>query len=492
MLNQCVPVLARILASGTFTLTSDNSTIVTAGQTASTETKVGPTYQAFAAICPSPVSIGKKTTFQLSLQWLGGEDAVVIPFNGADTKDILTFDMTWTALRTVLNTHVIVDVDGLDVDVKHTCKFTQPDNAEITKTTDGTFVAGAKGRKLDCGVQPAGFALDETSAAVIFEIFVKGTKIKASYAGPAGEGPIVQLDTCLNSVKDGDETDEDCGGLCSGCPPEGACKVDTDCAGGIPCVDDACGVPGKSPGAAAVSCRALLDMAGGDTSGLFWIDPDGKGDPFEVYCDQKSAGGGWIMLQHLHDRRPSSPCGMNTEYRQAWDKWENDGIGTVQSYKGLNQAELRQSDKCHWLAFKNWGRIIGHSDAAGVVSQMKLVGDKGFNGGTITMNNFYVDDRERYKYGLRMSNYGEIRSLMCNGNDNCFASPNVGFSTGDKDRDSNGGHCSRDSYGGVGWWQAHCHYHHMTGHMSNNDQFTGSQGGDKRNQGTKHWTWFVR
>ena len=123
---------------------------------------------------------------------------------------------------------------------------------------------------------------------------------------------------------------------------------------------------------------------------------------------------------------------------------------------------------------------------------MKLVGDKGFNGGTITMNNFYVDDRERYKYGLRMSNYGEIRSLMCNGNDNCFASPNVGFSTGDKDRDSNGGHCSRDSYGGVGWWQAHCHYHHMTGHMSNNDQFTGSQGGDKRNQGTKHWTWFVR
>ena len=117
--------IAIINQSGTFTLTSDKkTTVVTAGQTVSTETKVGPTFQAFAVSCPSPLSIDKKKTFQLSLKWIGGEDAVAIPFNGAETKDLLVFDMTWSILRTVPNNHVIVDVDGLDVDVKHTWVIT--------------------------------------------------------------------------------------------------------------------------------------------------------------------------------------------------------------------------------------------------------------------------------------------------------------------------------------------------------------------------------
>eukprot|EP00729_Bicosta_minor_P011657 gene11657-13437_t len=107
------------------------------------------------------------------------------------------------------------------------------------------------------------------------------------------------------------------------------------------------------------------------------------------------------------------------------------------------------------------GRIIGYANNEGVINQMKLVGDKGF-GSAVTMNDFFVDKRERYKYGLRMSNYGQVRATMCAGSDNCFASPNVGFSTVDVDRDSASHHCTR-SYGNPGWWQAHCHYHHMTG-----------------------------
>lgn len=322
-------------------MTSDEeTTIISAGQTVATETTVGPTYQAFAVICPSPVMVDKKRSYTLSIKWLGGEDAVAIPYNGAAKQDVLTFDMTWTAVRTVPNGHIIVDVDGLDVDVKHTCKFTQPDNDEIHKTADAAFVSDMKGKKLDCGTQPTGFAIDGTLSPVVFEIFVRGTKTKASYAGPAGNGPVVQLDTCRNLVKDGDETDQDCGGLCGGCGPEKACKVDNDCANGIPCNDKECGIPGKSAGTASESCKALLGQTGGQVSGIFWIDPDGKGDPFKVYCDQKTAGGGWIVLQHLHDRRPSNPCGMNTEYRQVWSKWENDGIGSVDSYEGLNQAQF--------------------------------------------------------------------------------------------------------------------------------------------------------
>ena len=59
--------------------------------------------------------------------------------------------MTWSQLLTRLDSHVIVDVDGLDTDVDYTCKFTQEDNDEITKSADGTFL-GDKGLKMDCGV----------------------------------------------------------------------------------------------------------------------------------------------------------------------------------------------------------------------------------------------------------------------------------------------------------------------------------------------------
>ena len=156
----------------------------------------------------------------------------------------------------------------------------------------------------------------------------------------------------------------------------------------------------------------------------------------------------------------------------------------------MNAGAMMASGKCHWLPFKNWGRIIGYADNEGVISQMKLVGDRGFSQ-AVTMTNFYVDRRERFKYGLRMSNYPQVRAAMCNNDNNCFASPDIGFSTVDKDRDSYSSHCVR-SYGNPGWWQAHCHYHHMTGGGVDNCQFAGCQGSDKRNQGTKHWTWYVR
>ena len=224
--------------------TDNSSTIVTAGQTLKTkEANTDPSYD---VICPSPVSIEKKATFRLSLVWLGRDEPFAIPFNGAETKDLITFDMTWTALETVPNGHVIVDVDGLNLDGTYTCKFTQADNEDISKSADGAFV-GSKGRKMDCGAQPTGFVIaDDNTAAVIFELFVKGTKIKASYAGPQGRGPVVKLNSCLNGKKDGDETDVDCGGSCGGCGANQACAANTDCIGSILCIEDKCGLDGKT------------------------------------------------------------------------------------------------------------------------------------------------------------------------------------------------------------------------------------------------------
>jgi hypothetical protein len=239
--------------------TDNSSTIVTAGQTLETlKAYANPSYD---VICPSPVSIEKKAAFHLSLVWLGRDDPVAIPFNGADKQDLVTFDMTWSALTTAANTHIIVDVDGMDVDEDYTCKFTQEDNEEITKSETGKFL-GDKGRKMDCGEQPTGFAISETTSAVLFELYVKGAKTKASYAGPQGEGPVVHLNTCLNGEEDGDETDVDCGGACAAagfeCAANQACKADADCEGAIPCKDKKCGRDGKTKETASLTCKSII------------------------------------------------------------------------------------------------------------------------------------------------------------------------------------------------------------------------------------------
>ena len=139
----------------TFTQDDKGKTeIVTAGQTeGAPDAFVGPS---FTVLCPSPTLIEKKATFQLSIKWLGREDAVAIPFNGAAKMDLLTFDMTWSGILTrPLDGHVIVDVDGLNTDTKYTCRYTQPDNEEIVKASDAAFL-GEKGLKMDCGKQPTG------------------------------------------------------------------------------------------------------------------------------------------------------------------------------------------------------------------------------------------------------------------------------------------------------------------------------------------------
>jgi len=113
--------------------------------------------------------------------------------------------------------------------------------------------------------------VSDISAAVVFELLIKGSKTKASYAGPTGEGPVVQLNTCFNTIKDGDETDKDCGGLCGGCGPMSVCKVDNDCANGVPCVDELCGLDGKTQETAAYTCKHIKKQFKDAKNGFYWV-----------------------------------------------------------------------------------------------------------------------------------------------------------------------------------------------------------------------------
>ena len=45
---------------------------------------------------------------------------------------------------------------------------------------------------------------------------------------------------------------------------------------------------------------AEVYKSGSNISGVYRIDPDGSGE-FEVFCDQKTAGGGWTVFQKRMD-----------------------------------------------------------------------------------------------------------------------------------------------------------------------------------------------
>lgn len=54
---------------------------------------------------------------------------------------------------------------------------------------------------------------------------------------------------------------------------------------------------GNTPSTAAESCLAIL-QAGQTESGVYWLAPadGGQAQPFQVYCDQASDGGGWALV----------------------------------------------------------------------------------------------------------------------------------------------------------------------------------------------------
>ena len=64
---------------------------------------------------------------------------------------------------------------------------------------------------------------------------------------------------------------------------------------------------------------AEVYKAGDKISGVYKIDPDGQGE-FEVFCDQKTAGGGWTMFQRRRDG--------SVDFFRGWDDYKR-GFGNL-------------------------------------------------------------------------------------------------------------------------------------------------------------------
>ena len=174
------------------------------------------------------------------------------------------------------------------------------------------------------------------------------------------------------------------------------------------------------------SCKETLDQ-GFTESGLYTIDPEDGYGPFEVYCDMKTAGGGWAVFQRREDG--------SVDFLRDWVDYKN-GFGDL--------------NKEFWLGLDKISRLTKES------SQTIRFDLSDFDG-----NSSYAQYKA-FEVGNEASGYIlNIGSYSGNAGDS-FAHHNGNkFSTRDKDQDVHSLNCAQTFKGA--WWHGNCHESNLNG-----------------------------
>ena len=80
---------------------------------------------------------------------------------------------------------------------------------------------------------------------------------------------------------------------------------------------------------------AELYKSGQKNSGVYIIDPDGSG-AFDVFCDQKAAGGGWTVIQKRLDG--------SVDFQRGWNDYKR-GFGNVNGEFWLGLDKMNRLTK---------------------------------------------------------------------------------------------------------------------------------------------------
>ncbi len=95
--------------------------------------------------------------------------------------------------------------------------------------------------------------------------------------------------TCSDNVRNGSETDVDCGGECGArCALGATCIVADDCTADSVCHSSVC--------AAAESCKSLHEARPGLTSGIYRVGQARDGGDNRNSCEMAFQGGGWTLV----------------------------------------------------------------------------------------------------------------------------------------------------------------------------------------------------
>ncbi|XP_022786675.1 angiopoietin-related protein 7-like, partial [Stylophora pistillata] len=160
---------------------------------------------------------------------------------------------------------------------------------------------------------------------------------------------------------------------------------------------------------------AELYKAGKRISGVYTIDPDNAG-AFDVFCDQKTAGGGWTVFQKRLDG--------SVDFYLGWADYKR-GFGN------LNGEFWLGLDKIHRLTKERCRIHVDLEDINGKTAYAEY--------------DFFGVASERSKYRLSLGTYSGTAG------DSLSYHRGSAFSTKDRDNDQNGsGSCATRCKGG--WW----------------------------------------
>ena len=157
------------------------------------------------------------------------------------------------------------------------------------------------------------------------------------------------------------------------------------------------------------------------------MNPDGRGS-FNVYCDMRTDGGGWIVFQRRQDG--------SVDFYRGWNDYKS-GFGQLTSEFWLG------NDKIHRLtASRSSSLRVELEDWNGVRVHAKY-------------GRFNVGD-EQGQYRLEVGSYSGTAG------DSLAWHNNMAFSTKDRDNDRYSGTNCAVSYAGA-WWYNTCHHSNLNG-----------------------------
>lgn len=173
---------------------------------------------------------------------------------------------------------------------------------------------------------------------------------------------------------------------------------------------------------------------GKTTSGVYMINPDNAGPSFAVFCDQKTAGGGWTVFQKRLDG--------SVDFDRSWSDYKN-GFGNL-------SGEF-------WLGLDKISRLKN--------SSIKLRVDlEDFDGRTdYAEYDIFAVANERTKYKLSVGKYSDRLSeaIKRTSGDSLTQHDGYSFTTKDKDNDKDGDNCAQRYKGG--WWYHSCYHSNLNG-----------------------------
>lgn len=187
-------------------------------------------------------------------------------------------------------------------------------------------------------------------------------------------------------------------------------------------------------------CVEILQKhANGGQSGLFKIKPAGSEEVVEVYCDQGTGMGGWVLVQQREDG--------SVNFNRTWKEYQN-GFGQVDQQ---GKGEI-------WMGNK-YLHLLTQKDSLLRVELQDWQGNEAYAEYSVKVGS------EAEGFPLTVSEYtGDAGDALVQGQPNLgsfLSHTGMKFSTFDRDNDKWEENCA-EMYGG-GWWYNNCQSANLNG-----------------------------